>query len=48
MDIWSGRGVGVWPGGGGSQTPPHPEMATAAVGTHPTGVHSCWCLCLAV
>ena len=28
------RGVGVWYGGGG-------EMATAVVGTHPTGLHSC-------
>ena len=34
----SGQGVGVW--SGGRQTP-SPEMATAAVGTHPTGIHSC-------
>ena len=30
---------GVWSGGG--RTPP-PKMATAAVGMHPTGMHSCY------
>ena len=39
-------------GGGGRRTPiwsdnpladtPHPEMTTAADGTHPTGLHSCF------
>ena len=36
------RRVGVWSeggGGGGGGRPP--EMATVAVGTHPTGMHSC-------
>ena len=42
-----GRGVGFWSGGGrclalgkGELDPP-PEMATAAVCTHPTGMHYC-------
>ena len=34
MGAWSG-------GGGGSQIPTTPKMATAAVGTRPTGMHSC-------
>ena len=25
-----------------ADTPPHTQMATAADGTHPTGMHSCW------
>ena len=37
--VWSG-GVGVWLGVG-TRTP-IPEMATAAVGTHPTGMLSCF------
>ena len=32
--------MGVWSGVEGRRPPP-PEMATAAVGTHPTGMHSC-------
>ena len=36
--VWSEM-VGVW-SEGGRQTPPL-EMATATVGTHPTGIHSC-------
>ena len=27
------------------QTPPPSEMATEAGGTHPTGMHSCYCVC---
>ena len=49
VDVWSegvvksegggsGLGGGVWWGVG--EVDPHPEMATAAVGTHPTGMHS--------
>ena len=40
-------GVGVWSQGGGGgclvgvRPPPPLEMATVAVGTHPTGMHSC-------
>ena len=39
--VWSGWGVYglVW---GGADPPPRPEMATAAVGKHPTGMHSCY------
>ena len=43
VGVWS-EGVGVWTEGlsgqrgGGGRTPP-PEMATAAVGTHPIGMH---------
>ena len=45
----SGREVGVWSevgvvcsGGRGQEADtPRPEMATAAVGTHPTEMHSC-------
>ena len=33
-----GGGRGVWSGG---SLPPTPEMASAAVGTHPIGIHSC-------
>ena len=39
--------VGVWPGGGGRaclvrcRSPPPREMATDAVGMHPTGMHYC-------
>ena len=40
MGVWSG---GVWSEGeGGGGRPPPPEMATAAVGRHPTGMHSCF------
>ena len=42
------RGMGVWcippctwPGGVYVHSPA-PEMATDVVGTHPTGIHSCW------
>ena len=28
-------------GGMSAQTPPLPEMVTVAVGTHPTGMHTC-------
>ena len=35
----SGQGLGIW-SEGRRQTPP-PQMTTAAVGTHPTGMHSC-------
>ena len=41
---------GVWPGGvsapGGVPGGDPPGMATAAGGTHPTGMHSCVFLCL--
>ena len=45
--VWSaGQGMGVWSGAGGvwssgEAVDSHPEMATAAVSTHPTGMHSC-------
>ena len=47
--LYRGKGVSAQGGGGGEQTPlqvsrhppPH-EMSTAAVGTHPTGMHSCF------
>ena len=35
-----GQGDGCLGRGGGGGRPP-PEMATAAVGTYPTGMHSC-------
>ena len=41
----TGQG-GVWLGWVGVFLPP--EMATAAVGTHPTGMHSCWALWMPV
>ena len=37
----SGLGVGVWSGGGGSDVRSSPEMTTAAVSMHPTGMYSC-------
>ena len=42
---------GVCPEGGISAdtpTPSPPPMATATVGTHPTGMHSCFLLCLSL
>ena len=43
--VWSGAGGLVWKGwvvwSGGGESDPHPEMATAAVGTHPAGMHPC-------
>ena len=39
---------GVWPGECLGETPPrsrHPQTATAAGGTHPTGMHSCLYMC---
>ena len=51
--LWSEGGCLVWEGGGwclicggvwsegGTTPPPPPEMATAAIGTHPTGMYSC-------
>ena len=42
-DVWSeGGGCLVEEGGSRRQTPSLPEMATAAVSTHPTGMHSCF------
>ena len=43
---WGVPGPGGYlvPGGPGGDPPPNPplpEMATAAGGTHPTGMHSC-------
>ena len=43
--IWS-EGVGcLVRGGDRPSSPSSPEMVTAAVGTHPTGMHSCYELC---
>ena len=39
---WSGEGV---PGPGGTWWAPPPVTATAAGDTHPTGMHSCFCVC---
>ena len=36
----SGLGVGVWSGAGGKQNPS--KLATPTVGTHPTGMNSCF------
>ena len=38
------RALGIQPLSTPSQTPPPPEKATAADGTHPTGMHSCFFL----
>ena len=47
---WSQGGVpgrgGFVPGPGGVLLETPPKTATAAGGTHPTGMHSCPCLCL--
>ena len=47
VGVWS-EGVGVWwrglVRGGGADPPPPLDMATAAVGTHNTGMHSCFSL----
>ena len=41
--VWSG-GVAWSRGGGGFWSPRRPpQTATAADGTHPTGMHSCYC-----
>ena len=43
VDVWSGGGCLVR---GGRPPPPLPEMATAAVCKHPTGMRSCFLLSL--
>ena len=45
LGAWS-RGVCAWSQGGPGRDPP--EMATAAGGTHPTGMHSCYILIFTV
>ena len=41
MVVSSEGGVVVWSGGRGARPP---KLATAAVGRHPIGIHSCFAL----